>query len=454
MFDPASEPTSPHALGLALEHAFARQMALIDSLEPGRLHPPYHPGINPPVWEGGHAAFFYEVFLLRPWLGRTPLMPGLDPVWDSFDIDHKDRWVPGVVTDWGPTRAYMTQVRDTLLDCLATRPLTPQDCYLYRYGIAHQHMHVESMIWARQTLGYPPPPWMDPNAPTLAAEALPAGDATVPAGCYAIGMAIDGAAQDQAEEDFAFDCEKPGRIVTLPAFRIARQLVSNGAFLEFVEDGGYRNPTWWSWGGRKWLRDQAARDSDPIRPAPEGTPDCPIYWRRMDGQWQVRQFDHWRPLQPDGPVLHVNYWEAEAYCNWAGRRLPTEYEWEAAALARTPDSPRQRYPWGDTMNPTRVDMDAARPDRSSVTALAAGDSPFSCRQMLGTSWEWTASQFLPFPGFVHDMYPYMSTLQFGYHKVAKGGSWATASSLIRASYRQAYLPQRRDVFVGFRTCAR
>jgi iron(II)-dependent oxidoreductase len=106
------------------------------------------------------------------------------------------------------------------------------------------------------------------------------------------------------------------------------------------------------------------------------------------------------------------------------------------------------------MESSRVDMDAARLTRPPVTALAAGDSPFGCRQMLGTAWEWTASPFLPYAGFTHDMYPYMSTLQFGYHKTTRGGAFATSSGLIRASYRQAYLPQRRDVFVGFRTCAR
>ena len=445
---------TPQAIREAIEAAFARQFALIEDLDPARLLPPYHPGINPPVWEGGHAAFFYETFLLRPWLGRRPLMPGLDPVWDSFDIDHADRWQPGVVPEVGATLAYMSAVREAVLEALATRPLTPQDRYLYRYAVAHQHMHIESMIWARQTLGHAPPPFLA-DIPAPAAEPLTGDpDAQVPAGRYRIGMTGTGPADARADEDFAFDCEKPGFVVDLPAFRIARTLVSNGAFLEFVQAGGYAQPDCWSWGGRKWLHALAPKDRDMTRSLHGQPPTCPIYWRQVDGVWQERRFDRWHPLDLAAPVLHVNYWEAEAFCAWAGRRLPTEFEWEAAALGRQADGPRQRFPWGDSLNPARVDMDAARLARPPVSALAAGASPFGCRQMIGTAWEWTASQFLPYAGFSHDMYPYMSTLQFGYHKTAKGGGWATAAQIIRATYRQAYLPQRRDVFVGFRTCAR
>ncbi len=443
---------TPQDIQQALDDAFTRQIALITSLTSAQLAPPYHPGINPPLWEGGHVAFFYEVFLLRPWLGKTPLMPGQDGLWDSFDIDHEDRWATGVVPPMERVLSYMHQIREALQSCLETRPLTPQDRYLYRYAIAHQHMHIESMTWARQTLGYPPPPFTRMEPP-LAAGGMRKGDVVVPPGRYRIGMSITGAAAHQADADFAFDCEKPGFEVELPGFRISPTLVSNAEFLAFVEDGGYARPAWWSRGGRKWLQGQALLDRDMIRPQDPAGITAPLYWRRTGDGWQLRQFDRWQPLEPEAPVLHVSYWEAEAWCNWAGRRLPTEYEWEVAALGRPAGAPRRRYPWGDGMDAVRVDMDATRLPRSPVTALAVGDSPLGCRQMLGTAWEWTASQFLPYAGFTHDMYPYMSTLQFGYHKTTRGGSWATSSGIIRGTYRQAYLPHRRDVFVGFRSCA-
>ena len=150
------------------------------------------------------------------------------------------------------------------------------------------------------------------------------------------------------------------------------------------------------------------------------------------------------------PVLHVSFWEAEAFCEWAGRRLPSEHEWEAAARGKAAGN----FPWGDSMDATRVDMDARYLGLTPVGALGEGASGAGCLQMLGTAWEWTSSQFLPYDGFKIDMYHYMSVLQFGDHKVTKGGSCATCSSLIRNTYRQAYFPGRTDAFTGFRTCAR
>jgi len=152
-------------------------------------------------------------------------------------------------------------------------------------------------------------------------------------------------------------------------------------------------------------------------------------------------------------VKHVSYWEAQAYCKFAGRRLPSEFEWEVAALGNREQEEFNKFPWGNTMETHRVDMDSKHLARLPVAALPEGDSPFGCRQMIGTVWEWTDSLFFPYDGFKVDMYPFMSTLQFGDHKVVRGGSCATSSILIRGTYRQAYTPDRNDVFVGFRTCA-
>ncbi|WP_250637460.1 SUMF1/EgtB/PvdO family nonheme iron enzyme [Marinobacter salinus] len=184
------------------------------------------------------------------------------------------------------------------------------------------------------------------------------------------------------------------------------------------------------------------------------TPAHPIYWRWHEGRWQERLFDQWQRLNPDVPVTHVSYWEAEAYCNWAGRRLPTEFEWEVAALGNRPGKACRRYPWGNERpDASLADMDGQHMAQNPVFDYPEADSPFGCRQMIGAVWEWTSSQFFPYDGFRIDMYPFMSTLQFGDHKVSRGGSCATSSCLIRGTYRQAYLPQRNDVFTGFRTCA-
>ncbi len=421
----------------ALDDTHARTLALFESLDDAQLAVPYEAGINPPVWELGHTAFFYEFFILRPLDGDQPGMPGYDDIWDSFVIHHRERWEPGVVPDKEATFDYYRRTVAAVRERIAGRELTPREHYLYKYMLFHQHMHYESLTWCRQTLGYPAPPTAADDVKTAPAgdAAPPLGDARIPGGRYPIGMPGD--SEHFATTDFAFDNEKPGFEIKLEPYSISKTLVSNGEFLAFVEAEMYSEPEAWSHGGRRWLRATNAGH--------------PAYWRREpDGSWSARRFDRWSPLDPAAPVLHVSYWEAEAFARWAGRRLPTEYEWEAAA--RGPEG--RRFPWGDTPPaPDLADLDSVQFARQPVTAYPDGASPFGCLQMLGTAWEWTSSQFLPYDGFKVDMYPYMSTLQFGDHKVARGGCCATSSSLIRNTYRQAYYPDRNDVFTGFRTCA-
>ncbi|MFW5824816.1 MAG: selenoneine synthase SenA [Marinobacter sp.] len=431
-----------------------RTLALVDTLGEDQLQVPWHPGVNPPLWEMGHAAFFYEVFVLNLLDGTPSYDSSMDDLWDSFHIDHRDRWNRDFFPGREKTREYMLTIYDRIARRIHERPLDEQALYLYRYAIYHQHMHIESMTWCRQTAGYPAPPGVAaPNTLASQGQEDKPGDAHIPPGTWVVGM--PGESDDYARDDFAFDGEKPRHTVTLDAFSIARTPVSNGEFLAFVEDGGYRRPELWSFGGRKWLQTETDvalvhGEHEPVM----RTPKHPLYWRLHNGQWQQRLFDRWRPLDPDAPVIHVSYWEAEAWCNWAGRRLPKEAEWEVAALGNRPGEPFRRFPWGNQApTPERADLDATAMARQSVSALPAGESPFGCRQMVGSAWEWTSDQFLPYDGFRVDMYPFMSTLQFGDHKVTRGGGCATSSALIRGTYRQAYLPQRNDVYTGFRTCA-
>jgi iron(II)-dependent oxidoreductase len=438
----------------ALHQTKARMLSLIDSLPAEQLVVPYHPGINPPLWELGHSAFFYEVFVLAELDQRPSYDPAMDDLWDSFHIDHKDRWQPGLFPGLEDARHYANVVYDLVEERIRAQPLTDWAKYLYRYAICHQNMHIESMIWCRQTVAYEPPPGTRlPGADAPHREqATSLGDARVPGGTYLVGMPAG--SPHYAGRDFAFDNEKPGFEVELAGFDISRTLVTNAEFMAFLEDQGYRRPELWSFGGRKWLETEVdVAFVHGIKEPVLRTPRHPLYWRYQKGQWRERFFDQWQPLQPDYPVTHITFWEAEAYCHWAGRRLPSEHEWEAAALNNQAGEAFQRFPWGDFSNPERADMDARHMAQQSVMALSEGDSPFGCRQMLGTVWEWTTDQFLPYDGFAVDVYPYMSTLQFGDHKVTKGGSCATSSLLIRGTYRQAYLPQRNDAYTGFRTCA-
>ncbi len=433
-----------------LNNTKQKVFSLINTLSDGELAMPYHPGVNPPLWEIGHSAFFFEIFILKSLDKAESFDPSMDDIWDSFNIDHEDRWNPGVVPSKAKTLHYVDEIYQRILSRIKSNILTQNDFYLYKYAIFHQNMHIESLIWARQTMGYKKMEFAgagNKDIPLGSESSL--GDAEIPAGRYWIGMPAD--SELFASDDFAFDNEKPGFETDIESFSISKTLVSNQEFLAFIKDGGYENTALWNWGGKKWLRTEHDFGIPPekqLAPAKH-----PLYWRQENGEWMERYFDQWKPLVPDYPVTHITHFEAEAFCNWAGRRLPTEYEWEVAALANQKGQEHRKFPWGNTMDTNKVDMDGCHLAHIPVTAYPEGDSVFGCRQMLGTIWEWTSSQYLPYDGFAIDMYPFMSSLQFGYHKTTKGGSCATSSILIRGSYRQAYLPNRDDVFVGFRTCA-
>ena len=433
-----------------LKNTQQKIVSLITTLSDEEIAMPYQPGVNPPLWELGHAAFFFEVFILKELDKAESFDPSMDDIWDSFNIDHGDRWQPGMIPSREKTLDYVNEIHQRILSRIENRELSQADLYLYKYAIFHQNMHIESLIWARQTMGYKKMEFsQSANQPIPLSDESDLGDADIPAGRYWIGMPAD--SPQFATEDFAFDNEKPGFEIEMEGFSISKTLVSNEEYLAFIEDGGYQNKELWSWGGKKWLGTEHDFGTPPEKLM--ATPKHPVYWKQEDGVWLERHFDQWQPLVADYPVTHVSFFEAEAFCNWAGRRLPTEYEWEVAALANRAGQTPRKFPWGNEMDSSKVDMNGGHVAQIPVTAYPEGDSPFGCRQMLGTVWEWTSSQYLPYPGFTVDMYVFMSTLQFGYHKTTRGGSCATSSILIRGSYRQAYLPERNDVFVGFRTCA-
>ncbi len=229
--------------------------------------------------------------------------------------------------------------------------------------------------------------------------------------------------------------------MSLRPFAIARAPVTQAEFAAFVEDDGYRRSELWSESGWTWRQTAKAEQ--------------PLYWQRNGQSWLRRDFDHWLPLEPHRPIIHVNWYEAEAYCRWASRRLPTEAEWEAAA-ASDPNltSPKRRFPWGDAPpDATRAQLDGYALGCCDVADLPDGDSACGCRQMIGNVWEWTADAFGPYPGFTPDPYRDYSQPWFGTHKVLRGGAWPTRARLLRNTWRNFYKPDRRDVWAGFRTCA-
>jgi ergothioneine biosynthesis protein EgtB len=424
---PRTEAT-PAELAAALRDSYATTRRLVGDFTAEQWIGPYLPVVNPPLWETGHIAWFLERWVLRRAADAASFLANADALYDSSRIAHVARWfLP--LPDAQQTLAYLARVTDAVLRLLDDdRIREASELYYVELSVYHQDMHNEAFRYMRQTWGY-----HDPLAAPAYPRALPGaaveGDAAIPAGRLTLGSS--------RHDGFIFDNEKWAHEVDVPAFAIGRRLVSNREFLAFVEDGGYRRRELWDEPGWRWREDSGRNH--------------PAYWRRGEG-WQQRVFERWQPVELDLPVIHVSAYEAQAWCRWSGRRLPTEAEWERAAATAPGESVKRRYPWGDApQDAKRANLDGA--GLIPVYAGEAGDSAWGCRQMLGNVWQWTATPFHPYPGFAVDPYEDYSRPWFGSHRVLRGASFATKPRLARLGYRNFYTPDRADVFCGFRTCA-
>jgi iron(II)-dependent oxidoreductase len=443
MATPRPRETVPELYG-ALVEIRARLLDLVADLDDEQMMGPRLPIVNPLRWEIGHVGWFQEFWILRTARYRPPILEDGDRVYDSAILAHDARWETPLLTVEDAKR-YLELVLGRVLDGDGARgPHADVEAYFLALALTHECMHAEAITYTRQTLSYPPPPFIrgahaDSPAGASDAPGKPLGDTIVPGGRFLLGSGPD--------DGFVFDNEQWAHEVEVAPLRIARTATSNGELRGFVEDGGYRRRELWSAEGWDWRAAAGA--------------EHPVSWSRAPGgPWMRRVFDEDVPLDDRLPALHVNWYEAEAYCRWAGRRLPTEAEWELAATAEpvavgvTPANRKRRYPWGDDPpSPERANLDWRSGGVVPVDALPAGDSAFGCRQMIGNVWEWTASDFLPYPRFERGPYAEYSAPWFGDHKVLRGGCWATSPRLIRAAYRNFYKPDRRDVWAGFRTCA-
>lgn len=424
-----------------VEEAREHTLDCVADLDDTQLTVPLMEVVNPFRWELGHVAFFYDVFLLRVIEQRPPVMAQGDALYDSFKVDHDDRWHLPLPTRQ-ETLHYMERVKTLVVGRLDASEPSARETYLHVLSLVHEDMHGEAFTYMRQTLGYARPSFRNAGKSSIAngfgGGPLP-GDVEVPGGIFQLGAT--------PSMPFVFDNEKWAHAVEVPAFEIARTPVTNAEFAAFVEDHGYLRQELWSLQGWVWRTKSGARN--------------PVYWSRGESGWWGRDFDTLVPLEEHAPAMHINWYEAEAYCNWAGRRLPTEAEWELAASAEPSASGdriterKRRHPWGDVAPAAeQANLDARQPGCADVGAFAAGDSAFGCRQMIGNVWEWTASPFYPYSGYVTD-FPYReySAPWFGYRKVLKGGSWATRPRFAYNTYRNFFQPYRNDLFAGFRTCS-
>jgi iron(II)-dependent oxidoreductase len=430
------EPMSVEYLWGIVTSANSRSLSLVKDLDEYHLIGPRRRILTPPLWIFGHIAWLYDRYLLRPSGSRPRNLPEMDNLFDDLSNSHQALWELGI-----PGRdalvSYSLKVIDAIPAALGDGPLaSPEVTFLCRMCVQREDMLAENLISQRQTLGLQPPDFLGFDPPEV--DRVKSGDLHIPGGVHSLGAV--------PEDPFYLDNEKWGHGYEVKPFSISRFPVTNSEFCDFIEDDGYQREELWSRAGWGWRCYAKASH--------------PIYWRHDSGRWERRSFQCWQPLREGHPVDHISWFEADAWCRWAGRRLPWEGEWEIAASLkpRAPDKiqgPKNRYPWGDetwSQNLANLDCQASGP--CSVYAYEAGDSGYGVRQMVGNVWEWTQSVLSDYPGYSPDVMAHLSRpFMDGTHPVLRGGSWATRPRAVWNTFRHFASLDRRDFFSGFRTCA-
>jgi gamma-glutamyl hercynylcysteine S-oxide synthase len=416
-----------------LTGARERTTLLTGSVGDADLIMQHSPLMSPLVWDLAHIANQEELWLLRNVGGIDPMHPEIDPLYDAFEHPRSERpTLPLLPPD--EARKYGHEVRGKVLDLLDLIQFGETELLAggFAFGMIAQHevQHDETMLITHQlrrgprVLAAASPPAAPPDALTLPREVL------VPGGPFTMGTSDDA---------WALDNERPAHTVNIGGFFIDTVPVTCGEYAEFISDGGYDNPRWWT--PRGWEHRQQAGLT------------APLYWQYEGGQWLRRVFSSTEPIAPNEPVLHVCWYEADAYARWAGRRLPTEAEWEKAARFDPASGRSRRYPWGDQdPTPELANLGQRFLQPAPAGSYPDGAAPSGARQLVGDVWEWTSSDFLPYPGFRAWPYREYSEVFFGPdYKVLRGGSFAVSNVASRGTFRNWDYPIRRQIFSGFRT---
>jgi iron(II)-dependent oxidoreductase len=418
-----------------LLEARERTFLLIGSLSDEDLHAQHDPLMSPILWDLGHIAHFEELWLTRNLEGTIEFveMPGLYNPFEHSRSERASLPLPGL----RECREIMDEIRGRVLtrldtaDLDSTNPLL-RDGYVYRMVLQHEYQHNETILQTLQLKrGRPYSPAL--RFPTPDERKSARSDMVrFPGGTVEIGT---------DDRSVAYDNERCLHQVQLVPFWIDVNPVTNSDFLGFVTAGGYRSREYWSDAGWEWVTGAGV--------------GAPKYWSAVDGSWVYRSMDRTRPVLDMNPVSHVCYYEAEAFARFVGKRLPTEAEWETAASWDPSTGIKRSYPWGE-QPPSKdlANVDQLLFGTTPVGSYARNVSPLGCYGMIGDVWEWTSSDFRPYPGFESFPYREYSEAFFGpEYKVLRGGSWATRAGAARNTFRNWDYPIRRQIFSGFR-CAR
>jgi len=438
--EPVSDPVSIHELDRLsiagrLERVRERTLSLVAGLDWQVLRTQHIPILSPMVWDLGHIANFEELWLCQAVADLEPLEAEFGAMFDAVlnpRPTREDLPLPVARVLWD----YLSRVRTRALGVLEGVSRAEAGLrivergFVYEMVAEHEEQHQETLLQLLQVLQSPT--YLPAQRRRLpAGRELPDSLVLIPAGPFRMGS--QGAV-------FAYDNELAAHELTLPSYRIGRAPVSCGQFLGFIEDGGYERQDLWSASGWDWRC--------------EAEVTAPGNWTRQDDSWWIRHMDRAEPLQGDLPVIHVSFHEAEAYARWAGKRLPTEAEWEKAALWDPAAGRARLYPWGDDPpDPSRANVDQLAFQPAPIGAFPRGASAWGVEHLIGDVWEWTSSDFLPYPDFAAFPYEEYSKIFFGCeYKVLRGGSWATRPAVARGTIRNWDYPIRRQIFAGFR-CA-
>jgi ergothioneine biosynthesis protein EgtB len=390
--------------------------------------------MSPPKWHIGHVSWIYEAIMSK--IDKNYIFYSkefseyLNSYYQQFGVPH-DKGLRGVISrpTVGQIFQYFNTINQRVEKFIQSETLNDEQVRLIITGLHHECQHQELLVYDLQHLladQYRPLRKNEiKNQPSDGKKSV-----HIAGGLYTMGYNGD---------EFCYDIELPQHKVFLNDYKIDTYPITNQQYLEFMEDGGYDNYKYWLSDG--WEKVKADKWN------------APMYWEKSDGEWSVRDFAGIRKINPNEPVCHISYYEADAYCKWAGKRLPTEAEWEKAACWNEEKQEKTIYPWGNE-HPTTEKCNLFESHYwgcADVGAFAKGASPSGCQQMIGDVWEWTCSEFTGYPGFKSGFDEY-NDKWFTNQKVLRGGSFATPSMSIRGSYRNFFRLDERWLFSGFR-CA-